>query len=71
MVKYFEASIILKGGEIKGGYIGDNAKEAYDIAKDIVNTGELFPQPVRIRVARCELVCEKTAQPKAEEWDLN
>ena len=68
MVKYYEASIILNDGSIKGGYIGDTKREAYNKAKDVVNTGELFPGAVRIRVAKCELVCELSAQPKAAEW---
>jgi len=68
MVNYYEASIILTDGSIKGGYLGDSAKEAYNKAKDAVNTGELFPGAARIRVAKCEFVCERTAQPKAEEW---
>jgi len=72
VIKYYEAEIILSDGSIRGGYVGDTAKEAYDRAKDVVNTdkadGELFPGAVRIRVTKCEFVCERTAQPKAEEW---
>lgn len=68
MVTYYEAAIVLATGEVKGGYTGFTAKEAYDKAKDIVNTGELFPSPVKIRVAWCQFVAERSAEPKAEEW---
>jgi len=60
-VKYYEASIILEDGSVKGGYTGDTPGEADRAARDVINTGELFPSPVKVRVAKCEFISEQPA----------
>ncbi|MBA7578329.1 hypothetical protein ES708_20191 [subsurface metagenome] len=65
MVKYYEASIICKDGSVVGGFIGNTEEEAWDKAADAVNTGEMFPVPVKIRSAKCFFIREQSAEPKA------
>jgi len=67
-VEYYEASIILSGGgPTMGGFTGNTPEEADEKARALINTGELFPEPVRVRLAKCIFVSEQPAFKLDEE----
>jgi len=66
-VRYYEASIILSNGTVRGGFTGNTPKEADQKARALINEGEMFPEPVKVRLAKCELISEQPAFGDPEE----
>ena len=66
-IKYYEASIVCKNGLVIGGSTGNTPEEAHERARILINSGELFPEPVKIRLAICEFISEQPAFSNSEE----
>jgi len=66
-ITYYEASIICKDGSVIGGSIGGTPEEADAVARALINSGEMFPEPVRVRLAKCEYISEQPAFSNSEE----